>query len=143
MNFTGPCGEYFPAHAENVPRILVIDDEPLVRWSLTAGLRLAGFDAAAAADSAQALALARQPPVPDLLLLDIRLWDADPRQLLEEIRALSPECRLLILAVVGQEVALPPWDGVDVIRKPFDLDEVVRQVESALRRRVPDGRMAL
>ena len=99
---------------------------------MTTGLRLAGFDACAAAGADEARALARQPPRPDVVLLDAGLWDADPRQLLDEIREMSPQCRFLILAVAGQEVALPPWDGVTVIRKPFDLHEVVRLVRAAL-----------
>ena len=129
---TSTCGE-FPAAAPKVfPRVLVVDGEPLVRWSLTTGLRLRGFDAESAGDAAEARTLARQPPRPDVVLLDARLWDADPRQLLDEIREMSPHCRFLILAVAGQEVALAPWDGVAVIRKPFDLYDVVRLVEEAL-----------
>ncbi len=45
---------------------------------------------------------------------------------------MSPQCRFLILAVAGQEFASAPWDSVAVIRKPFDLHEVVRLVEATL-----------
>lgn len=132
MMTTCTCGEFPTAGAKYSPRVLVIDNESLVRWSLTAGLRLAGFDADSAADAAEARSLARRTPPPDVVLLDARLWDADPRQLLEEIRRMSPHCRFLILAVSGQEVALPRWDGVTVIRKPFDLHHVERLVRAAL-----------
>ena len=76
-------------------------------------------------------ALARQLPRPDVVLLDANLWDANPWRLLDDLREVSPRCRFLILLVAGQEVALPPWDRVDVIRKPFDLPAVVRLVEAA------------
>lgn len=129
---TCSCGKFPAAGAKNPPRVLVVDNEPLVRWSLATGLRLSGFDAASAADASEARLLARQRPRPDVVLLDARVWDADPRQLLDEIREMSPECRFLELAVAGQEAALPPWDAVSVIRKPFDLHDVVRRVKAAL-----------
>ena len=139
---TCSCGKFPATRTEIPPRVLVVDNEPLVRWSLTTGLRLVGLDAVSAADGAEARALARRPPHPDVVLLDVRLWDADPRQILDEIRELSPLCRFLILAVEGQELTLPPWDGVAVIRKPFDLHEVVRLVQAALTCAVHGGRPA-
>jgi len=139
---TCSCGEFPAAGAEISPRVLVVDNEPLVRWSLTTGLRLAGFDAEPAANAAEARTLARQSPRPDVVLLDTRLWDTDPRQLLDEIRQISPQCRFMMLAVAGQEVGLPPWDGVAVIRKPFDLHDVVRLVQAALTCAVHGGRLA-
>lgn len=140
---TCSCGKFPAEGAEISPRVLVVDNEPLVRWSLTTGLRLVGFNADSAADAAEARTLARQAPRPDVVLLDARLWDTDPRQLLDEIRQMSPQCRFMILAVAGQEVALPPWDGVTVIRKPFDLHDVVRLVQAALTCAVHGGRLAV
>ena len=125
-------GEFPAAAAKFSPRILIVDNEPLVRWALTTGLRLAGFDAESTGEAAEARTLAQQTPRPDVVLLDARLWNADPRQLLDEIREMSPRCRFLMLAVAGQEFAGTPWDGVAVIRKPFDLHEVVRLVEASL-----------
>ena len=132
MKPTCSCGKFPASHGEIPPRVLVIDNEPLVQWSLTAGLRVAGFDAVAAGDVAEARELARQLPRPEVVLLDARLWGADPRQLLEEIRALSPQCEFLVLAVAGHDVTLPPWDNVAVVRKPFDLHAVVQLVGAAL-----------
>ena len=129
---TCSCGRFPALRAEIPRRVLVIDDEPLVRWSLTTGLQLAGFDAIAVSDASEALAAARRLP-PDAVLLDVSLWKTDPRHLLEEIRELSPQCQFLILAVDGQAVTLPPWDDVGVIRKPFDLDAVVQRVAAAVR----------
>lgn len=73
------------------------------------------------------------PPRPLVVLLDSRLHGADPRALLHELRALSPSCRFLVLAVEGQDVSLPPWDEIRIIRKPFDLHDVVRRVRAAVR----------
>lgn len=126
------CRKFPRVHSEIPPRVLVLDDESLVRWSLTMGLRRAGFAADSAADPAEALQLAAQRPSPDVVLLDAALWGADPFVLFEEIRALAPRCRFLILAVAGQELRLPPWDDVGVIRKPFDLSDVVRVVQETV-----------
>jgi DNA-binding response OmpR family regulator len=139
---TSSSGKIPALHAGIPPRVLVIDNEPLVRWSLTTGLRLAGFDAVPAADAAEARMLAAQLPSPDAVLLDVSLWDVDPRQMLDEIRRSSPRCQFLILAVAGQEVPLPPWDTVAVVRKPFDLHEVVRLVGAAVPRGSHESRLA-
>jgi len=54
-------------------------------------------------------------------------------QLVEEIQGLAPQCRFLVLALTGKDLAPTAWDGVRVIGKPFDLNEVVRVVESVVR----------
>ena len=130
MTFTSSCGKFPEVRAEIHPRVLVIDEEPLVRWSLVAGLRHAGFDAVPAATPEEARALGL--PSPDVVLLDVRLWGKDPQHLVDEIRSICTRCRLLLLAVEGQEVPVPDWKDVDVIRKPFDLNVVVRRVAEVL-----------
>jgi DNA-binding response OmpR family regulator len=121
--------------------VVVIDDEPLVRWSLVAGLRHAGFDAVGAASPEEA----RRPGygAPDVVLLDVQLWGRDPQHLLDEVRALSSKSRILLLAVEGQDVPLRGWNDVDVIRKPFDLNAVVRRVEAVLACPQHDVRIAI
>jgi two-component system response regulator AtoC len=126
------CGKFPARLAEIPPRVLVVDDEPLVRWSLKAGLQAAGFEAIGAGDAAEALELARQARPPDVVLFDLRLWETDPVTLLKDLRAAAPACQFLVLAVTGQDVPFGSFDHVDVIRKPFDLHEVVRLVESAV-----------
>ena len=125
---TNSCGN-IPARTGKFPaRVLVVDGEPLVRWSLATGLRLAGFDAVEASDAAEARTLAAQQPALDVVMLDVNLRDESPGQLLEEIHLMLPACQFLVLAVAGQTVDGPPWDGVRVLRKPYDLDDVTRVV---------------
>jgi len=125
------CGKCPTGRAKSPTRILIIDDEPLVRWSLSAGLRVAGYDTLTASSRAEALTLAREAPHPDLVLLDSRLYDSDPAVLLEDLRLAAPRCRFVILTTSGHET-LPPWDGITVITKPFDLVEVVRLIGAAV-----------
>jgi DNA-binding response OmpR family regulator len=123
-------GKIHEAGGEILPRVLVADDEPLVRWALVTGLRHAGFDAVPAGTPEDARRLAREAPQPLVVLLDVSLWGADPRELLATIRESAPGCRVLLLAVEGQPI--PDVEHVEVIRKPFDLPAVVARVQAAL-----------
>ena len=126
------CGKVPTLRAKLPARVLIIDDELLVRWSLSTGLRLAGFDAVTASSSAEALTLARQAPHPDIALLDSRLYGSDPAVLLEDLRLAAPLCRFVILTTSMHEMPVPPWNGITVITKPFDLVDVVRVVTANL-----------
>jgi DNA-binding response OmpR family regulator len=129
MISTCSCGDFCEGRAEIPARIIVIDDEPLVRWSLVAGLRHAGFDARPAATLEESSR--RGQRVPDMALVEVRLGRG-PENLMERIRSFAPCCRILLLAVEGQDVPLPGCRELDVIRKPFDLSAVIRRVEEAL-----------
>ena len=137
------CGDFSGYAGEIHPRILVIDDEPLIRWSLVAGLRHAGFAAIDAGTPEEARQLACDLR-PEVVLFDVRLWNTDPARLIQEIRGLSPRCRIVILAVEGEDLTRPAWRGIEVIRKPFDLDAVVALVEQVLPQpAAPGARMAV
>ena len=141
-----PSSEQLFARRGEVPaRVLIVDDEPLVCWALTAGLRAAGFDALAATDGASAMALAAVRPLPAVILVDVALRGGDGPGLCARLRAAVPAARLVPMALADEEV---PRDAgapaADVIRKPFDLSDVVRRVCAITGRRAPDdGRMAV
>lgn len=130
---SGPCEKVPTAHAEIPVRVLIVDDEPLIRWSLSAGLRLEGYDAVTAASAEEARLVAGQFPSPEVVLLDLRLYDTDVCALLEDLRRVAPRCRFLVLTTAGQDAPLQRCggEGVTVIRKPFDINEVVRLVHAA------------
>ena len=139
---TAACSfdEFSASCAEIPPRVLVIDDEPLVCWSLVAGFRHAGFEAGAVDSPEETRQFVDSPP--DVVLLDVRLWGSDPPRLLEQLGRLWPKCKVLLLAVEGQEVP-PACRNLGVVRKPFDLAAVVRRVQDLLSG-PPDGvRMAV
>jgi len=141
MISTCSCGDFCEGRAEIPARIIVIDDEPLVSWSLVAGLRHAGFDAVPAATLEEACG--REQRAPDIVLVDVRLGGRDPEKLMEQMRAFAPGCRILLLAVEGQDVPLSGSRDADVIRKPFDLSAVIRRVEEALASPPHDVKMAV
>jgi DNA-binding response OmpR family regulator len=111
-------------------RVLVVDGEPLIRWALSVGLSAAGFDAVAAANDVEARAIASSWPRPDVLLLDVHQGDCS--QLLADLRVIAPLCHVLVLGTCCQG-GHERWEGLDVIRKPFDLREVVERVAGVCR----------
>ncbi len=124
------CGGKVPMPRAKLPtRVLIVDNELLVRWSLSAGLSLAGFETLTATGADEALELARQRPPPDVVLLDAGLYDGDAAALLEDLRLAAPGCRVVALTTAGHET--PAWKDITVITKPFDLADVVRRVEAA------------
>lgn len=112
-------------------RVLVVDDEPLIRWALSVGLSAAGFDAAAAANAIEARAMAAAWPQPDVLLLD--LHQEDCARLLGELQAIAPSCHVLVLGTCATAAHGRRWQGCEIIAKPFDLRDVVERVEAACR----------
>jgi DNA-binding NtrC family response regulator len=115
--------------------ILVIDDDSLVRWSLAQLLTQHGLEVATAATAGEALAIARGPPVPRLVVLDLKLPDMHGLALLEALRRqgctgpvivlsahLTPELSLKALAAGATYVA----------EKPFQLDALLALVRRGL-----------
>jgi DNA-binding NtrC family response regulator len=117
--------------ATTAPRtlnILVVDDERLVRWSLTEALVARGHTVISAGDGRSALdAIAGGMPRPDVVLLDYRLPEVDGLEVLPDLRALSPESRVVLMTAFGTpEVTMRAraLGAVRVVDKPIDLDDV-------------------
>jgi DNA-binding response OmpR family regulator len=127
------CGKSRAASAKFRGRVLIVDDEALVCWALAAGLRQAGFSADTASTAEEALRLARMRPQPDAIVMDARLPDCAPSILLRRLRAIAPECRFLMMTTEGHDVPHAPCD-VLIVRKPFDLPDVIREVDAEVTR---------
>ena len=76
--------------------ILIIDDDKLIRWSLSTMLRRAGYRILEAATGGKGLAAIKNG-VPDLVLLDITLPDMDGFAILKEIRHAHPKLPVLTM----------------------------------------------
>jgi DNA-binding NtrC family response regulator len=112
--------------------ILVVDDEPLIRWALRARLERAGHAVIAAGSAREALA--RCGGAFDVAIVDLRLPDMDGLRLVGELKRRQPGCRvILITACRGPDVADAARDaGVfRILDKPFDLDALLATVEQA------------
>ena len=117
-------------------QILVVDDEWLVRWSVTQALQARGFDVDEAADAASAMRAFDTDC--DLVLLDLHLPDSEDLQVLSFIRSRSASVPVIIMTafatreVVEEAAAL----GASVVPKPFDLNDLAMAVKCALAGRV-------
>ena len=116
-------------------RILVVDDEPMVREVLTRYLEREGFVVDTAEDGEIALAAVQRMP-PDLVLLDLMLPRIDGLEIFRQIRAGSQAAVIMLTArgeetdrVVGLELGAD-----DYVTKPFSPREVVARVRTVLRR---------
>ncbi|HET7618409.1 MAG TPA: sigma-54 dependent transcriptional regulator [Vicinamibacterales bacterium] len=113
--------------------ILVVDDEALIRWSLTERLRAEGYQVLEA-DTGKA-ALEKLPEGVDLVLLDYRLPDTDGVSVLRKIKEFDPDVLVILLtayATVDTAVEAMKLGAYHFANKPFNLDEVSANVERAL-----------
>jgi DNA-binding NtrC family response regulator len=112
--------------------VLVIDDESLVRWSLGERLRQEGYEILEAGSAAEARERIRGADhQPTVVLLDLRLPDADGLALFEELRTQRPGWPIIILSAhASAETAQAALQrgALHVGTKPFDLDDIVAQV---------------
>jgi DNA-binding response OmpR family regulator len=119
----------------NATRVLVVDDEPMVREVLSRYLEKEGFAVDLAEDGEQALvAYARERP--DLVVLDLMLPRVDGLEVFRRIREQAPTAVIMLTArgaetdrVVGLELGAD-----DYVTKPFSPREVVARVRTVLRR---------
>jgi DNA-binding NtrC family response regulator len=113
--------------------ILIVDDEPLIRWSLRARLEEEGHRIREAADGAAAKEAAAAGP--DLVILDMHLPDADGLDLLRAFRADQPDLPVLMMTgsrSVETAVQAMRAGAFHYAVKPLNLDEIVVLVERAL-----------
>jgi two-component system, NtrC family, response regulator AtoC len=113
--------------------VLVVDDEPLIRWSLVNRLKEEGYRTVEAGTASDAVSHHRDGV--DLVLLDYHLPDANGLQVLKQIKETDPDTLIIILTAnteVGVAVEAMKSGAFHYANKPFDLDEVMLLVEKAL-----------
>jgi two-component system response regulator AtoC len=115
------------------PTILVVDDEQLIRWSLSDRLKQEGYRVFEASTAAEAIERHREGV--DLVLLDFRLPDADGLSVLKKIKEANPDTLVIMLTAVSNidtAVETMKAGAYHYANKPFNLDEIALLVEKAL-----------
>jgi DNA-binding NtrC family response regulator len=128
----------FPRPAEKTPaalRVLVVDDEPLIRWSVAETLVDRGYEVVEKGDALGArCAIGAGENAFDVVLLDYRLPDSDDLSLLASIRGLVPRAQVILMTAFGKpEVVRGALDlgAYRVISKPFEMSAIADLVGQA------------
>lgn len=117
----------------HTPTVLVVDDEPLIRFALKDRLESDGYRVVEAETSAEALSKSRDGV--DLVLLDYKLPDGDGLTVLKAIKERDAETLVILLtAHTGVEIAVEAMKqgAYHYANKPFNLDEISILVQKAL-----------
>ncbi len=116
--------------------VLIIDDEELLCRELARWLRHEGWQASTALDAASGRASLRETE-PDVVLLDLHLPDADGNDLLAELKPAHPRVQFIVITAHGSirtAIESTRRGACDFLTKPFEPDEMLFAIRSALRR---------
>jgi DNA-binding response OmpR family regulator len=123
--------------AVRAPVVLIVEDEPLIRWMLADVLRTEGFGVVEAKNGAEAVE--RFGAGVDIVLLDIRLPDASGLDLLPRFVRQHPHIAIIAMTGHGtpdvEQVALVRG-ARSVVHKPFEVDELVEMLRGV---RIEEG----
>ena len=118
-------------------KVLIVDDEPVVREVLRTVLSRAGYATCEAATAAEGLAFFADPSV-DLVLLDLMLPDRPGLSLLPELREKRPDVPVVVVTAyssVESAIAAMKEGAFHYVPKPFRNEEVVHLVGQALEKK--------
>ncbi|HEX8696216.1 MAG TPA: sigma-54 dependent transcriptional regulator [Longimicrobium sp.] len=127
-------------------KILVVDDEPAIRFSLAELLEADGHEVREAEHAPAALAALEAAPA-DLVVSDLTMPAMDGLQLLEEVRARHPAALFVLMTAHGDErtaVRALKEGAYDYVPKPFDNEEIraaVRRAREVLALRAENARL--
>src|ERR1041384_3970946 len=115
-------------------KILIVDDEPIIRESLGEFLTQEGFAVSVCGAAEDALALAQKERV-DLVLCDVQLPGIDGLELLHRLLKISPDTFVILITAYGtveNAVAAFQRGAHDYLMKPILLDEVLAKIRRLL-----------
>src|SRR5262249_51305448 len=106
-------------------KVLIVDDDQMVRWALTEALRSWGYASAEAGSVASAIA-AFEPEQPAAVLLDVNLPDGSGLEGLHEIKRRHSEAVVIMMTgnvMVADTIAALRGGAYDFVGKPINLEE--------------------
>jgi len=123
------------AEAAPVPRILVIDDDTEVRYSLNRVLSSQRYQVQEAPNGEEGVSAVKKQ-APDVVLLDNRMTGMSGLETLQHIRAANPKQLVIFMTAFGTAqtaIEAMKFGAYDYVVKPFDPPKLLALVDSALR----------
>ena len=120
-------------HAASGETVLVVEDEPIVRGVILEMLQDQGFRTLEAVDGPSGLRLLRSRARIDLLVTDVGLPGLTGRQLADQARETRPGLKILFMTGYAESAAISQGflqPGMEMITKPFELDNLSRKIRS-------------
>jgi len=130
-------GVHAEQHAATGETVLVVEDEPVVRSVILEMLADQGYRTLEAADGPAGLHLLRESKQIDLLITDVGLPGMNGRQLADQARETRPDLKILFITGYAESVAIADGflqPGMEMITKPFDLDNLSRRIRAMISR---------
>jgi DNA-binding NtrC family response regulator len=118
-------------------RILIVDDDEVVRWSYLRSLQNVSCDVAAASDGEEALLTMEQKPF-DVVLLDMRMPGQDGLSVLRTIKQKWPDSEVVIITgypTVDSAKEAVRLGAYDYVAKPVDPRDVINVTDGAMTRK--------
>lgn len=115
--------------------ILVVDDNPGIRFLLTEALTSSGYKVKTAASGAEAINQVRDL-IPELILLDVKMPRLSGLETLAEIRKLAPGVPVIMMTAYSEMSQV--WYAIETgqvenfLKKPFDLYELEERIKNVL-----------
>ena len=112
--------------------LMIVDDDAPFRQRLARAMEKRGFEVSMAESVAEGLQQARQAP-PAFAVVDLRLEDGNGLDVVETIRELRPDSRVIVLTgygAIATAVAAVKIGAVDYLSKPADADDVEKALLS-------------
>ena len=128
---------FYPVPAKNpaLAHVLVVDDEPLIRWSLAETLTDRGHTVTEAGDGKEALRVVTDSANrPNVVLLDYRLPDSNDLSLFTAIKRELPKAPIILMTAYGSpEITAGALSlgAYRVVSKPFEVQDLVTLVQEA------------
>lgn len=115
-------------------RILIVEDEAIVRKNFCYVLRNEGYEVHEASSGVQALGLINEHQF-DLVVTDLVMPEMDGLKLVERVQAQSPQTRIILLTAFFSSKSTDPISpaGIEILIKPVELDVLVSTVKRLLR----------
>lgn len=116
------------------PEVLIVEDDSDIRDAVASLLERKGFRVRTAEHGAEALDQLEGPP-PDVILLDLRMPVMDGAELVRRLRARGCVVPVVVMSAHADlEQLTERLDVQAVVRKPFDLHELMSALDQALRK---------